>query len=192
VLTTAMETKTAQARKMLGWCSPPLVGLSLITLLMTSAIVGLVATNSTQTLADVLSDAIVLALGAAVSLLGASCRIVGTLDGIQVVNLFSYVELPAKNIAEIRSSDGLVILPINGKPVRSFAYGASVIGEVFGYRRARVAKQRCEAWVQARRFDNVSSSRPHAKRFRQALIWAPLVLVTAYLVEAFVIHTLTS
>jgi len=187
-----MEIDTAPPRKMLGWCSPPLVGLSLITVLMTSAIVGLDATNSTQTLADVLSDAIVLALGAAVSLLGASCRIVGTLDGIQVVNLFSCVELPAKNIAEIQSSDGLVILPTNGKQVRSFAYGASLIGGIFGYRRARATRQRCEAWVQASRFENVSSSNPHAKRFRQALIWAPLVLVTAYLAEAFVIHTLTS
>jgi hypothetical protein len=191
-LTTTMDAETTQTRKMLGWCSPPTVGLALIVVPMSSVIVGLVAMNSTQTLADVLSDAIVLALAAAVSVLGASCRMVGTVDGIQVMNLFSCVELPAKNIARIRSSNGLVILTTNGKPVHSFAYGASLIGEVFGYRRARVAEQRCEAWVQVRRFDNVSSSRPYAKRFRHALVWVPLVLVIAYLAEALVIHTLTT
>jgi hypothetical protein len=117
---------------------------------------------------------------------------VGTDDGIQVINLFFCVELPAKNIAKIRSSNGLVFLTANGKLVRCLAYGASLIGEVFGYRRSRLAEQRCEAWVQVRRFDKVSSSRPHAKRFRQALVWVPLVLVAAYLAEALAIHTLTS
>jgi hypothetical protein len=187
-----METEPAQTRKMLGWFSPPAVGLFLITVPMSSVIVGLVATNSTRNLADLLSDAIVLALAAAVSVLGASCRIVGTVDGIQVINFFFCVELPAKNIAEIRSSQGLVFLTANGKLVRSFPYGASLIGGLLGYRRARLAEQRCEAWVQVRRFDDVSSSSPHAKRFRQALIWVPLVLVAAYLAEAFVIHTLTT
>jgi hypothetical protein len=191
-LTTTMETETGQTRKMLGWCSAPLVGMSLMAVLMSSVIAGLVATNPTETLSSVLSDAIVLALGAAALVLGGSSRIVGTVDGIQIINFFFCVELPAKDIAQIRSSNGLVFLTAKGKLVRCLAYGNSLIGEVFGYRRARVAEQRCEAWVQARRPDNVSSSRLHAKRFRQALVWVPLVLVTAYLAEAFVIHTLTT
>jgi|GEM_PF-4959718 len=177
---------------MLGWCSPPLVGLSLITVLMSSVMLGLFAANSTQTVTDVLSDAIVLALATAASVLGASSRIVGTVAGIQVINFFFCVELPANNIAEIRSSRGLVFLTVNGKRVGCLAYGASLIGGLLGYRRARLAEQRCEAWVQVRRFDRVSSSRPHTKRFRQALVWVPLVFVTAYLAEAFVIHTLTT
>jgi hypothetical protein len=187
-----METETAQPHKMLGWCSPPLVGLSLLTVLMTSVMLGLVAANSTQTFADVLSDAIVLALATAASVLGASSRIVGTVAGIQVINFFFCVELPANNIAEIQSSQGLVFHTANRKLVRCLPYGASLIGGLFGYRRARLAEQRCEAWVQVRRFDKDSNSSTQTKRFRQALVWVPLVLVTAYLAEAFVIHTLTT
>jgi hypothetical protein len=187
-----METKTEQSRKILGWFSPPTVVLFLMILPETSLMVAGVASNSHETLTSILSDTIVFALGAAVGVLGASSRIVGTVDGIQIVNFFFRVELPAKNIGEIRSSKGLVFLTTDGKQVGCFAYGSSLIGDLLGYRRARLAQQRCEAWVQARRFDNVSISRPHAKRFRQALIWTPLVLVTAYFVEALVIHKLTS
>lgn len=187
-----METETVRAHKMLGWCSPPTLGLFLITVPMSSVMLGLVAANSTQTLADVLSDAIVLGLAAAALVIGASSRIVGTASGIQVVNFFFCVELPANNIAEIRSSQGLVFHTANGKLVRCLPYGASLIGGLLGYRRARLAEQRCEAWVQVRRYDEVSNSRPHTKRFRHALVWVPLVLVTAYLAEAFVIHTLTT
>jgi hypothetical protein len=187
-----METETAQAHKTLGWCSPPLVGLSLITVLMSSVILGLVASNSTQTFADVLSDAIVLALAAAALVLGASSRIVGTVAGIQVINFFSCVELPANNIAEIRSSQGLVFHTTNGKLVRCLPYGASLIGGLLGYRRARLAEQRCEAWAQVRRFDKVSSSSTRTKTFRRAVVWVPMVLVAAYLVEAFVIHMVTT
>jgi len=187
-----METETAQAHKMLGWCSAPTVGLFLVTVPMTSVMLGLVAANSTQTFADVLSDAIVFALAAAASVLGASSRIVGTVAGIQVINFFFCVELSANNIVEIRSSQGLVFHTTNGKLVRCLPYGASLIGGLLGYRRARLAQQRCEAWVLVRRFDKVSSSSSQTKRLRQALVWVPMVLVAAYLVEAFVIHMVTT
>lgn len=187
-----METKTGQSREILGWFSPLTVGLFLMILPETSLMVAGVASNSTETLTSILSDTIVLGLVAAVGVLGASSRIVGTVDGIQIVNFLFCVELPAKNIGEIRSSKGLVFLTTDGMQVGCFAYGASLIGDLLGYRRARLAQQRCEVWLQTRRFDNASSSRPHPKRFRQALILAPLLFVTAYLVEALVIHKLTS
>ena len=180
-----------QSRKILGgnWVT---VGLALLTLPLSALITAAVASNSTQSYYDVLSDAIVLALGTVFSVLGGSSRIVGTVDRIQVVNLFFYVELPVKNIVKIQSSRGLVFLTDDGQSVPCLAYGESLIGSLFGYRRARLAELRCEAWVQARRLDNVSISRPRTKRLRQALVWVPLVLVTAYLAEAFVIHMLTN
>jgi hypothetical protein len=71
-LTTTMDTETAQTRKTLGWCAAPTMGMSLMAVPLTSVIVGLVATNSTETLSSVLSDAIVLALAAAFSVLAGS------------------------------------------------------------------------------------------------------------------------
>lgn len=163
-----------------------------MTVLLTSIIAGAVASNSTESYSSVLSDAIVLAIAAAFSLLGGSCRIVGTPDGIQVVNFLFRLELAATNIAKIQSSRGLVFLTADGQSVSCFAYGESLIGGLFGYRRAGLAEKRCEAWVQARLLDNVPSSTMHTRRLRPAVIWVPMVLIAVYLTEAFIIHKLTS
>jgi hypothetical protein len=182
-----MDSETVQSRKILGWNSAT-VGLLLMTFPLFFLGNTVLASNPTATYYDVLFDAIVSALAAAVLVLCGSSRIVGTVDGIQVINLFFCVELPVKNIAKIRSSRGLVFLTADGQSIPCFAYGQSLIGNLFGYRRARLAEQRCDAWVQARRLDNVSSCRPRTKRLRKAVIWAPLVLVTVYLAEAFIVH----
>ena len=187
-LITFLDGETVQSRKILGWYWAT-AGLALLTVPLFALLTAGFASNPTESYYE---DAIFLALVAAVSVLGGSSRIVGTVDEIQVVNLFFYVELPVKSIAKIQSSRGLVFLMDDRESVHCFAYGESLIGDLFGYRRARSAEQRCEAWVQARRLDNASSSIPRTRRLRRGVIWAPLVLVAVFLTEAFIIHKLTS
>lgn len=137
------------------------------------------------------SDALLLSVVAALTVLVASTRVIGRPEGIAVVNLLVLEVLPAGSIAQIRSSKGLVVRMRDDAEVRCFAYGASLLGGMLGYRRAKDAAFRCTEWIQATG-DPAGSTASRSRALRPAVIGIPPLLSAAYLVLAVVVRHLAA
>jgi hypothetical protein len=180
-----------RSTSILGFVSPALAILVLVGIGLFTSIPGAVATNRTETLASVLADAAIAAAAGALLLLAVTCRVVGTEEGLRVTNLFRETTMDTTRIAGVEVRRGLVIVTTDGRNVKSSAYGASLIGDVFGYRRAQGAQERCRTWLAALATPDGPPHDGVVATLRRAVWVLPVVLFACYVAEVFVTRALT-
>jgi len=150
---------------------------------------GALATNHGAFSSDLI-DAAIFAVSAALLALGGTCRIVGTPQGLRVTNVVRVVTIDARAITEVAIQRGLVIKVSDGRRVRSFAYAASLGGDLLGYRRAHKAQGRCRTWLAAVAGDEGAVPEV-VDKLRLGTWLFPSGLFCVYVVEMLVVRALT-
>lgn len=188
----SVTTSTRRSSTVLGFMSPGVVLLSVVGLGLFTFIPGAVASNPTESLGSVLGDAAILAAAAALVALASTARLAVAGSQLRVTNLFQTITVEASDITKIDISRGLVIVTADGRRIRSFAYGASLAGDLLGYRRSRAAQGRCEAWLSSRRHGNPPSQDDKVVvNLRPAMWLLPAGFLAAYVAEVLVVRALS-
>lgn len=186
-----MTTSTRRSGIILGFASPGVMLLAVVGLGLFTFIPAAVASSSKGSLASAISDAAMLAVAATLVALAASARVAATGQRLRVTNLFNMITVDAAAIAKIDVGRGLIITTSGGRRIRSFAYGASLAGDVLGYRRARAAQRRCEAWLDEVAAPEASiRSSDVVAALRPAVWFLPAVLLSAYVAEVLVVRAI--
>jgi hypothetical protein len=176
---------------LLGFVSPGLALLAALGLGLCTFIPGAVASSRSESLGSTISDAAILAFAAALVLLTATTRIVADGDIVRVTNLFRVITIDGGAIANVETTRGLIIITTDGRRIGSFAYGASLAGDMLGYRRAQAAQKRCLAWLAARRQRERSSQDEVVVALRRAAWLLPAALLVMYIAEVLAIRAVT-
>jgi hypothetical protein len=185
-----MASRPSRHAKTLGYVSPAVGVLTVAGLVFTAFVPGAVASSRSTSLSSAISDAVIMAAAAALATLGGSVRVLGTNVGFKVTNLFQVITVNGSAVASVEVTGGLVIVTTDGRRVRSFAYGASVIGDLLGYRRARAAQRRCDAWLTKLDFRGAADSGV-VVGLRRAVWLLPAAFAAAYVAEVLVVRSMT-
>jgi hypothetical protein len=185
---TSAMTSTRRSRRLLGFSSPAIAVLAVTGVALFTFIPGAVATDPDESLASVLADAALMAVAAALVLLTTTARVVGTDEGLQIINLFHVTTVDAGEVAAIEVHRGLVIVTTDGPSLTSFANGASLVGDLLGYPRSRVARRRCEGWLAAMASQGTGAVDGVARRLRPAVWLLPATLLAVYVVEVLIVR----
>ena len=138
---------------------------------------------------EVLNVTSPLAAGVMVYVLLATSRIVGDSHGyVDMVGLLVIRRVPVSAIAEVVADDGLRLVLRDGRRVGVVAYGSSLMGNLFGYRRATQASRRI-VYFMANVPKNSGESEELGVTLRWQAIFASLALGVVLVVGTVVINT---
>lgn len=159
-------------------------------ILLTTFIVGAVASNKTGSIGEPIADAFTLAPAAALVALALSARVEGTTDRLVLVNLFRRVRIGRREVSGVEINRGLVIVTRDRRLFRSFAYGSSVLGDLIGYPRARKAQRRVEQWLSEEAQVGQSVDGTPEVTLRRGVLFAPLAFACFLVVEVVLVRLL--
>ena len=187
-----MTTSTRRRVAIVGHVSLPVALLTVVGFGLFAFIPGAVASNRSENLSSVMADAAILAAAATLVSLAGTARIVATRNALKVTNFVRTVTIEAGAIAEVEVLRGLVIRTTGGVPIRSFAYGGSLAGDLLGYRRAKAAQERCRAWRATVVHEGTASHGSVVVSFRPATWLLPLFLLAIYTAEVLTVRAAVS
>lgn len=183
-----MSSRSRRGEVILGFMSPWAMLLAVVGIGCFTFIPAAVATSPTESLASVISDAVLMAASATLVALAASARIAEVGERLQVTNLFKVITLDATAIVKIDVEQGLIFTTSSGRKIPSIAYGGSVAGDLLGYRRARAAQRRCQAWFESAAPNASARSSDVVIALRPAVWWLSLGFLTAYVAEVLIVR----
>ncbi len=105
-------------------------------------------------------------------------------DRLTFINLLTKIDAPRDSIRSIKSDKGLYFLDKKARRHNSFAFGPSLLGDVFGYPRATRVAGLCQAWLGAPEEaprEDVTSRRRRADLFPSAFCTFAAYLILASL-----------
>lgn len=188
---TVALSRSRHRAKVLGCMSPAVWLLAAAGMSLSALIPGAVASSpETTSLGSALSTAALLAVAGAFVGLAGSSRVLGTSDGLRVMNLFQIITLDARAVASVEVTRGLVIVTEDGRLIRSFAYGPSLVGDLVGYPRAVFAQQCCQNWLS--KLASLETPAPGEINIvlRRAVWVLPAALLVAYATEVLLVRAL--
>jgi len=148
----------------------------------TALLTVLLAVNDQNSLFNLFFTALEFSILGSAAQLFLSVKVEIRKDRLTFVNLFIQVDAPRYSIRSIRSDKGLYFLDKKARRHNSFAFGPSLLGDVFGYRRAARVAGLCQDWLgppeEAHREDVTS------RRRRADLLPSVFCTFAAYLILA--------
>lgn len=146
--------------------------LGLADVIVSAILCVLVASHGSHLWTHVAANGIGFALFGWVGFLVATARVALNDQTLRFVNVFFSIEMPVERIRELGSKRGLRAVMVSGGSFTSSAFGQSVLGNIFGYRRARRVAEEYSRLV-TDRLPLAVSARDASRSIRDACLWLP-------------------
>lgn len=146
--TTFTRNRPARRRQILGWVAPPSLATFGLMIVASFVFCWVILAGPPNTRHDIIGVAPYIAIVVWVNVFVATPLIVGLPSGhLQVDGLILRRTIPAAEVVELVTDDGLILRTRAGKNIRAAAYPWSRSGKLVGYPRPKAAKRRIEKFL---------------------------------------------
>lgn len=156
--------------------------------ILTAVLGVIVAAHGSHIWTHVAANGFGFALFGWIGFLVATSRVALSQHTLRFVNVFFSIKMPVERIERLDSKRGLRAVMVGGDIFASSAFGQSVLGNVFGYKRAAHVVERYRKLV-ANRAASADSPPDVVRSLRDACVWLPAWVLT-YVVVASVVSAL--